>query len=318
MGRERTSVRLNLGCGNDILPGFVNHDRVRHRPEVDVAHDLQVLPWPWDDDLAEEIRLLDVLEHLPEVLPVLDECWRVLQPSGVLHVRVPHYLHENAWIDPTHRRPFHLDSFDYLDPDTYWGAQYGFYTHRKWKLASKEIDRHGNVAVVMRTRKDPERDLENWKPYTALERVLVDLIPVESRVILAGGQQPDAGAFFALRTTVPFLEKDGTYWGKPSDDGTAIGELERMRQAGAGFIIFASPAFWWLEYYQGFRRYLARYPLVLENDALVVFDLRHPAGMDPGIAAAGPPGGRDESPGRPRAGGSVLGNSRSVGFDLRA
>jgi FkbM family methyltransferase len=305
MEQARPGIRLNLGCGNDIVPGFINHDRIRHRPEVAVAHDLQVLPWPWDDDVAEEIRLLDVLEHLPEVLSIMDECWRVLKPSGFLHVRVPHYLHENAWIDPTHRRPFHLDSFDYLDADTFWGSTFGFYTQRKWKLAKKEIDRDGNVVVVMRTRKDPVKDLKNWKPYTALEHVLADLIPAGSRLIMVGGEQPDVGGFFALHESVPFLERDGQYWGKPSDDQTAISELERMRQAGAGFMVFAPPAYWWLEYYGGFCRYLrSRHPLVLKNDFLVVFDLRQPRAMEPGSAAADAPRGRDESPSWPHPGGS--------------
>src|SRR6266576_3316022 len=107
MKSHEPALRLNLGCGNDILPGYVNHDMVRHRPEVDIVHDLRVLPWPWASDSAEVIRLLDVVEHLPAVVPVIDECWRVLGPGGVLHLRVPHYQHESSWRDPTHVRPFH-------------------------------------------------------------------------------------------------------------------------------------------------------------------------------------------------------------------
>jgi hypothetical protein len=275
MSAQAPPVRLNLGCGNDVLPGFVNHDWSRHRPEVEVAHDLRVFPWPWEDDVAEEIRLLDVIEHLPEVVPVIDECWRVLGPSGVLHLRAPHYQSPNAWLDPTHRRPFHTDSFDYFDPDTYWGAKYGFYTPRKWTLADKEIDEYGNVVVVMRTRKDPEADRGRWKPYTALERRLADLVPSGSRVLLVGGERPAAGAFSDRHETVPFLERDGQYWGKPPDDETAVRELERMRQSGAAFMAFGPPAFWWLEYYAGLNRALrsgAR--CVVENDRLILFDIR--------------------------------------------
>jgi polysaccharide pyruvyl transferase WcaK-like protein len=74
---------------------------------------------------------------------------------------------------------------------------------------------------------------------------------------------------------IPFLEKDGQYWGQPADDGTAIRELERLRQAGAGFMVFAAPAFWWLEYYAGLHAHLrSKFRCVLENDRLVVFDLR--------------------------------------------
>jgi hypothetical protein len=74
---------------------------------------------------------------------------------------------------------------------------------------------------------------------------------------------------------IPFLERDGKYWGLPPDDNTAIQELERLRQSGANFIVFAWPAFWWLDYYAEFLQYLrSNSPCMVENDRLVVFDLR--------------------------------------------
>jgi hypothetical protein len=77
------------------------------------------------------------------------------------------------------------------------------------------------------------------------------------------------------RRAIPFLERDGHYWGPPADDETAIGELERLRESGAGFMVFGWPAFWWLEYYGGLHRYVrTRYRCLLENERLVVFELR--------------------------------------------
>jgi len=77
------------------------------------------------------------------------------------------------------------------------------------------------------------------------------------------------------RRLVPFLERDGQYWGPPSDSETAIQEVDRLRQAGARFIIFAKPAFWWLEYYAGLTTHLrSNFSCTLENEQLVVFDLR--------------------------------------------
>jgi predicted O-methyltransferase YrrM len=77
------------------------------------------------------------------------------------------------------------------------------------------------------------------------------------------------------RPVLPFLERHGQYWGAPPDDDTAIRELERLRRSGASFLAFAWPAFWWLEYYAEFHRHLrATYRCLVENDRLVVFDLR--------------------------------------------
>jgi anthraniloyl-CoA monooxygenase len=100
------------------------------------------------------------------------------------------------------------------------------------------------------------------------------LIPAGESFILVDEDSwwVDAGAG---RRAIPFLEHDGHYWGPPPDDETAIRELERLRGSGAGFMVFGWPAFWWLEYYAGLHRYVrSRYRCLLENERLVVFDLR--------------------------------------------
>jgi hypothetical protein len=74
---------------------------------------------------------------------------------------------------------------------------------------------------------------------------------------------------------LPFLEKDGQYWGPPADDETAIRELERLRKSGARLIVFVWPSFWWLEHYPRFHEHLKkRCRRVLKNDRLVAFELR--------------------------------------------
>ena len=78
------------------------------------------------------------------------------------------------------------------------------------------------------------------------------------------------------RPALPFLEREGRFWGRPCDDEAAIGELERMRrQSRASFIVFDKPARWWLDYYAQFHHYLrSHFPCVLENSRLIIFDLR--------------------------------------------
>jgi hypothetical protein len=77
------------------------------------------------------------------------------------------------------------------------------------------------------------------------------------------------------REPVPFLERDGRYWGLPGDDATAIRELERMRGAAVEFVVFAWPSIWWLEHYTEFRDYLrTRFPCVCQNERLIAFDVR--------------------------------------------
>jgi SAM-dependent methyltransferase len=124
----------------------------------------------------------------------------------------------------------------------------------------------------------PKRYIESveWaQDLLSVPQDLAGLIPAEESVILVDQNQLGDTAAMGRRT-IPFLERDGQYWGAPPDDETAIRELERLRRrSGAGYIIFAWPAFWWLDYYSGLSRYLrSKFHCVLENDRLVVYDLR--------------------------------------------
>jgi glycosyltransferase involved in cell wall biosynthesis len=100
------------------------------------------------------------------------------------------------------------------------------------------------------------------------------LVPAESIIILVD-QGSFGNAFFPGGRSIPFLERNGCYWGCPPDDDTAIREVERLRLAGADFIVFGWPAFWWLDHYAELSRYLrSRFRCSLENRQLVVFDMR--------------------------------------------
>lgn len=79
----------------------------------------------------------------------------------------------------------------------------------------------------------------------------------------------------ARRRSIPFLERGGRYWGPPKDDETAIREFERLLDARPAFMVFAWPAFWWLDCYPGLHALLRnRFCRVLENERLVVFKLK--------------------------------------------
>ena len=88
-------------------------------------------------------------------------------------------------------------------------------------------------------------------------------------------EQGFGGDFARGRRALPFLEREGVYWGAPPDGATAVGELERMRRDhGASYIAFGWPAFWWLDHYDELRDHLrSQYDCILENKRLVIFDL---------------------------------------------
>jgi len=106
--------KLNLGCGTDIRPGWVNLDSSREIPGVDVVHDLDGLPLPFADGSFDYILAQDVLEHLADPVATLKELHRILDRGGHLAIRVPHFTSRNNYIDPTHRNRFAIEWFDFF------------------------------------------------------------------------------------------------------------------------------------------------------------------------------------------------------------
>ncbi len=81
-------MRLNLGCGEDVRPGYLNCD-ARALDGVDVVCDASRLPFA--EDSFEAVLALDLLEHFSwrRTTEVLGEWRRVLVPGGRLEVKVP-------------------------------------------------------------------------------------------------------------------------------------------------------------------------------------------------------------------------------------
>jgi len=82
-------LRLHLGCGTRVIPGWLNIDAVE-RPGLDLRWDLRV-PLPCADGSAELIYSEHFLEHLEreDADAFLREICRLLQPGGVVRLGVP-------------------------------------------------------------------------------------------------------------------------------------------------------------------------------------------------------------------------------------
>ena len=111
-------MKLNLGCGNKILDGYVNLDKFAYY-NSNIVHDLEKFPYPFEDDSAEEILLTHVLEHIgqdPEIFnSILKELYRISKNKALIDIYVPHPRHDDFISDPTHVRPitpFGLELYD--------------------------------------------------------------------------------------------------------------------------------------------------------------------------------------------------------------
>jgi ubiquinone/menaquinone biosynthesis C-methylase UbiE len=159
---------LDVGCGQDKIPGALGIDRMAGTA-ADIVHDLDVRPWPVADSGFDLVRCQDVIEHLDDIVGVMEEIHRVARPGATVRIRVPHFSSVQAYTDPTHRHFFSSDSFAYFTDD----SRYPHYTAVRFQVV--------------------RRRLSLWKPYRWLglewlanrwpgryEKMFAFLFPAES------------------------------------------------------------------------------------------------------------------------------------------
>lgn len=91
----------------------------------DVLHNLNELPWPFENDSYDEVHAYNLLEHLGQqgdfksFFDHFSEIYRILKPDGVLCGICPKHDSKWLWADPGHRRVILPESFVFLDQNEY-------------------------------------------------------------------------------------------------------------------------------------------------------------------------------------------------------
>lgn len=151
-------MKLELGAGMRGTVGFVHHDKWKHHPQIDIAFDLDVMPWPLDDGSVTHLLALDVFEHMQDgsIQRWMDECWRVVSSGGTLEFRYPGFENPYSFRDPTHRHlPRHPETWHYWCPDapgTVWqnfGRYYFGEGYAKWWSFRSSVREHKDIRVTL-------------------------------------------------------------------------------------------------------------------------------------------------------------------------
>jgi SAM-dependent methyltransferase len=102
-------MKLNLGCGTDFRyeKDWVNLDLT---PPANIIGDINE-GLPFKAGSFDLVWASHILEHIPDLVKLQWDLARVIKPSGLLKMIVPHYLSPDAWGDPTHCRGFSRESF---------------------------------------------------------------------------------------------------------------------------------------------------------------------------------------------------------------
>ncbi len=165
-------IKLNIGCANEIRPGWVNVD-TRPGDGVQVVTDFDGCdhtPLPYEDDSVDEINCSWTLARVTNILPLMQELYRIAKNDTRATFTVPYGSSDDAWEDPTLVRRFFLKSFNYFSQNLLvpGGNTYG----GDWSPETIDLF----VAADKYKGKDPEdtiKDIEQCRNVVTLMKVVL-------------------------------------------------------------------------------------------------------------------------------------------------
>lgn len=166
------SKKLHVGCGRNILEGWINLD-LMPLSGVDVVADLddcQNNPLPLSDNSIEEFYVSHVIEHINNPLSMMEELHRVALPNAKAVFRCPYGSTDEAFEDPTHVKQYFLNSFGYFSQPFYWRADYGYRGDWLTEKIILVVDKNRNKG------KSPQKILEEINLYrNVVKEMIVEL-----------------------------------------------------------------------------------------------------------------------------------------------
>lgn len=136
-------MKLNLGCGRNYKKGYINCDIAKNL-NVDKIVDLEK-KLPFKDNSVDEIIVYHVLEHINNLIQLIEEFHRICKPNARVFIKVPFFTFPAAYGNPTHVRFFTTGSFDY-----FVGLEFATYSNAKFKIISKRLVSSTNKSGLSR------------------------------------------------------------------------------------------------------------------------------------------------------------------------
>lgn len=126
---------LDLGCGNRKKEGMIGID-INPNTDADIIHDLNIFPYPFEESTFDEIYADNVIEHLDNPIKVMEELHRISKSGASIIIKVPYFRSRYAFIDPTHRHFFTVESFTYFDPEH---SHHTLFNYSEFMFETKKI-----------------------------------------------------------------------------------------------------------------------------------------------------------------------------------
>ena len=116
-------MKLNFGCGEDIMDGWDNADV---QSEAPISFNFDEFPYPIKDSTYDKIICKQVLEHLMRPKKALEELHRISKKNAIIHIEVPFYNNKGSFND--------MDHFHYFS-----GRTFELFVEERTKIKKKEM-----------------------------------------------------------------------------------------------------------------------------------------------------------------------------------
>ncbi len=126
--RNPQSVTIDLGCGGNKVAGAWGVD-LRRQPGINLVADIE-RRLPLKSDSVDVVWMRHVIEHVRDLIGLMEEVCRICRPGGKVEIDVPYYTSRGAFRDPTHVRFITEDTFQYFEPPTDYGIRTQFRIER--------------------------------------------------------------------------------------------------------------------------------------------------------------------------------------------
>jgi len=166
-------ISIDLGGGLAPRPGYINIDLIEG---ADIQYDLNYgLPMvnkkkgvykgtitalfqgvePIHSNSVSFFAASHLLEHLDNIIPLMNDCYEALKPGGLFEISMPYAGTIEQYQDPTHKRAFVENSFLYFAEDSPF---------------KKEQKEYGITARFKIIKNERGKGVDKWQLFVALSK----------------------------------------------------------------------------------------------------------------------------------------------------
>ena len=120
-------MKLDIGCGRNKVVDALGIDIKNSRADIICEVEAGL---PFKDDVFDEIYCNQFVEHVEDLVRLMEEIYRVGKNQAKVFINAPYYASLAAYNDPTHKRFVTKHTFDYFTEN----PEYNFYTKARFRI----------------------------------------------------------------------------------------------------------------------------------------------------------------------------------------